>query len=67
MKDDLDQLMEQADLDAVLVIGAANHNPEMAYFTGLIHLSDGAVCQQCYFIILSSVTKLRNLGLKPSR
>jgi Xaa-Pro aminopeptidase len=43
MKDDLDQLMEQADLDAVLVIGAANHNPEMAYFTGLIHLSDDRV------------------------
>lgn len=40
MKNDLDELMEQEDLDAMLVIGAAKSNPEMAYFTGLIHLSD---------------------------
>jgi Xaa-Pro aminopeptidase len=43
MKNDLDHLMEQADLDAMLVIGAAKNNPEMAYFTGLIHLSDDRV------------------------
>jgi Xaa-Pro aminopeptidase len=40
MKADLDHLMRQNGLDALLVVGSADHNPNMAYFTGLIHLSE---------------------------
>lgn len=43
MKTDIDELMQQADLDALLVIGSASNNPEMVYFTGLIHLSDDRI------------------------
>ncbi len=39
MKSDLDHLMEEASLDALLVNGPALHNPNMSYFTGLVHLS----------------------------
>lgn len=39
MKSDLDQCMEEAGLDALLVLGSADHNPSMAYFTGAAHLS----------------------------
>jgi Xaa-Pro aminopeptidase len=39
MKTDLDRCMEQAGLDAILVAGAADHNPAMAYFAGGVHLS----------------------------
>ena len=41
MKSDLDRLMQQENLDALLVTGPASHNPTMVYFTGLIHLNDG--------------------------
>jgi Xaa-Pro aminopeptidase len=41
MKSDIDRLMEQADLDALLVIGSSAHNPPMAYFTGRAHLTQG--------------------------
>jgi Xaa-Pro aminopeptidase len=41
MKSDIDALMEEAGLDALLVTGPAAHNPHMNYFTGLIHLTDG--------------------------
>ena len=43
MKTDIDELMQQADLDALLVVGSASNNPEMVYFTGLIHLSDDRI------------------------
>lgn len=39
MKTDLDRIMEEHDLDAILVTGAAQHNPAMVYFTGNGHLS----------------------------
>lgn len=39
MKDDLDRLMEQRQLDAVLVSGPGGHNPAMVYFTGVAHLT----------------------------
>jgi len=41
MKTDIDRLMKEADLDALLVFGPAAHNAPMAYFTGLAHLSVG--------------------------
>ncbi len=43
MKSDLDRLMQQADLDALLVLGAGSHNANMMYFTGRAHLSDGSL------------------------
>ena len=41
MKTDIDRLMKEADLDALLVLGPASHNAPMTYFTGLAHLSVG--------------------------
>ncbi len=41
MKQDLDALMESRSLDALLVTGPAHHNPDMYYFTGDVHLSNG--------------------------
>lgn len=39
MKTDLDRIMEEHNLDALLVTGAAQHNPAMVYFTGNGHIS----------------------------
>ena len=39
MKTDIDQLMGEANLDALLVSGPAGHNPYMTYFTGLVHVT----------------------------
>jgi Xaa-Pro aminopeptidase len=41
MKSDIDRHMQADNLDAFLVMGPANHNPPMTYFTGLVHVSDG--------------------------
>ena len=41
MKSDLDKLMRDNDLDAILITGPAQHNPPMRYFTGTIHLTGG--------------------------
>ena len=41
MKSDLDQLMRDNDLDAILITGPAQHNPPMGYFTGTIHMTGG--------------------------
>ena len=41
MKSDLDQLMEQHNLDAILITGPAQHNPPMGYLTGTIHMTGG--------------------------
>lgn len=40
MKSDLDNIMEQKNLDAILVSGGAAHNPPMYYFTGNVHISE---------------------------
>jgi Xaa-Pro aminopeptidase len=42
MKSDLDALMKEDNLDAILVLGDAEHNPPMYYFVGGGHVS-GAV------------------------
>lgn len=39
MKSDLDRLMQENDLDAILVTGPAKHNPPMVYMTGGGHLT----------------------------
>lgn len=39
MKSDLDRLMEETDLDAILVTGPGQHNPPMVYLTGGAHLT----------------------------
>jgi Xaa-Pro aminopeptidase len=39
MKSDIDALMQAKNLDALLVLGAAEHNPPMYYFTGGGHVS----------------------------
>ena len=39
MKSDIDSLMQAHDLDALLVTGAAQHNPDMVYFTGIAHVT----------------------------
>src|SRR5512143_1050501 len=43
MKSDLDALMNAARLDAVVVLGNAESNPPMYYFTGGGHISDAAL------------------------
>lgn len=39
MKNDIDRLMQENQLDVVFVVGAAQHNPAMVYFTGRVHVS----------------------------
>jgi Xaa-Pro aminopeptidase len=41
MKSDLDQLMAQHNLDAILVTGPAQHNPPMGYLIGNLHMTGG--------------------------
>jgi Xaa-Pro aminopeptidase len=41
MKSDVDKLMQEHDLDAILITGPAQHNPPMGYFTGTIHMTGG--------------------------
>ncbi len=43
MKSDLDGLMKSARLDAVVVLGNAEYNPPMYYFTGGGHVSNAAL------------------------
>jgi Xaa-Pro aminopeptidase len=40
MKNDIDRLMKEADIDAFFISGSASHNPAMTYFTGLVHVED---------------------------
>lgn len=39
MKSDIDALMQEKNLDALLVLGSAEHNPPMYYFAGGGHIS----------------------------
>jgi len=41
MKSDIDRLMTENGLDALLVMGPAGHNAAMVYLTGLAHLTQG--------------------------
>jgi Xaa-Pro aminopeptidase len=46
VKGDIDRLMEEADLDGLVVFGAAQHNPYMAYFVGRVHLTDALLVKK---------------------
>lgn len=46
MKSDLDNLMQARNLDALLVLGHAEHNPPMYYFTGGGHVSHAALVKK---------------------
>jgi Xaa-Pro aminopeptidase len=46
MKSDLNRLMQAAGLDAIVVLGNADHNPPMYYLTGGGHLSNAALFQR---------------------
>ncbi len=46
MKSDLDALMKDQKLDAILVLGNADYNPPMYYFTGGGHISDAALLKK---------------------
>jgi Xaa-Pro aminopeptidase len=41
MKSQIDELMRQSGIEALLVLGPARHNAPMTYLTGLGHISDG--------------------------
>lgn len=46
MKADLDKLMKEHKLDALMVTGNAQHNPTMVYFTGGGHISDALLVKK---------------------
>jgi Xaa-Pro aminopeptidase len=46
MKTDLDQLMQDAGLDTLLIFGPASHNAAKVYFTGVCHVSVGYLIKQ---------------------
>lgn len=39
MRSDLDRLMSEAKIDALIILGGSNHNPAMGYFVGKVHLT----------------------------
>ena len=46
MQNDLDALMEQQGLEALVVLGPAQHNPAMVYLTGGAHLTDAILIKR---------------------
>lgn len=46
MKSDIDRLMDAAQVEAILVIGPAQHNPAMYYFTGGGHISHATLVKR---------------------
>jgi Xaa-Pro aminopeptidase len=46
MKSDLDALMQARNLDAIMVLGNAEHNPPMYYFTGGGHISKAVLIKK---------------------
>lgn len=47
MKSDLDTIMQANQLDALLVIGPAQHNPAMVYMTGGAHVTQADLIKKC--------------------
>ncbi len=46
MKNDIDRLMEERDLDVLFVSGPATHNPAMHYFTGNVHVNQAYLIKE---------------------
>ncbi len=46
MKADLDRLMKEHKLDALMVVGNAQHNPAMVYITGGGHINDATLLKK---------------------
>ena len=46
MKSDIDAIMQDSNLDALIVFGHAEHNPPMYYFTGGGHVSHAALIKK---------------------
>lgn len=46
MKSDLDALMQESEVDAILVTGPAMHNPAMAFMTGVAFITSGDVIKK---------------------
>ena len=46
MKSDLDTLMQSKNLDAIVVIGNADHNPPMIYLTGGGHFGGATLIKK---------------------
>jgi Xaa-Pro aminopeptidase len=46
MKRDIDRLMQARELDALVVLGPAQHNPMMYYFTGGVHLTEATLVKK---------------------
>lgn len=46
MKSDIDALMQSRNLDAILIVGHAEHNPPMYYLTGGGHVSHAALIKR---------------------
>jgi Xaa-Pro aminopeptidase len=46
MKSDIDNLMQERDIDAILVAGPGQHNPPMYYLTGGAHLTNAILVKK---------------------
>ena len=46
MKSDVDRLMREDHLEALLISGPVAYNPNKAYFTGLVHVTSGYLLKQ---------------------
>jgi Xaa-Pro aminopeptidase len=46
MRSDIDRLMEEADLDAILVRGPGHQNPSMVYFTGYANMTSATLIKK---------------------
>lgn len=46
MKKDLDRLMREAQIEAIFIVGAAQHNAAMVYFTGRAHVSQAELIKR---------------------
>jgi len=47
MKSDIDQLMKANQITALLVVGSAQHNPDMVYLTGGGHITRADLIKKC--------------------
>jgi Xaa-Pro aminopeptidase len=47
MKTDIDTLMKANHIDALMIVGAGQHNPSMVYLTGVRHLTGAELVKKC--------------------